>query len=61
MPVLAPKIENGDTFENKELRQPAKVRLENLPGYRDYFQDGKMGDEEFKRACIEFEYRRTKR
>lgn len=47
-------------FENKELRKPAKVRLENLPGYRAYQEsDGKkMSDEEFERICKDFEFRR---
>ena len=61
MPILAPKIDKGDTIENKELSKPAKERLENLPGYRAYYQSGKMDDQEFARVCKEFEYRRIKK
>lgn len=47
-------------FENKELRKPAKVRLENLPGYRAYQESNgqKMSDEEFERICRDFDFRR---
>ena len=36
MPKLAPKVDSGDTFENKTLAGRGNVKVKNRPEYRVY-------------------------
>lgn len=57
MPVLAQRIDKGDTFENKDLMKPNRIRLENQTGYRAYRREKRTTDEEFERACKDTEFK----
>lgn len=36
MPKLAPKVDPGDTFENKTLAGRSNIKVKNRPEYRVY-------------------------